>query len=54
MKITLPEGHDWNEVEAGGAVVAFQCDKCGASFIHDLQDDSQEESEGDGSCDGAE
>ena len=49
--ITLPDGHKWKEVEATTASeTIFQC-QCGATFIHDLIDNSQGFEDGDGSCD---
>lgn len=45
--IKLPKGHKWEEVNVGAAAVGFEC-KCGASFIHDLIDGSQEYNAGDG------
>jgi len=50
--ITLPEGHIWKQVGAfTSAETAFQCEKCWATFTHDLVDNSQHFEDGDGSCD---
>lgn len=47
MAHTLPEGHDWTEVNVGASETAFECG-CGASFFHDLQDGSVSYDEGEG------
>lgn len=49
--ITLPDGHKWKEVQsATSSETSFQC-KCGASFTHDMIDNSQSFDDGDGTCD---
>jgi len=49
--IQLPDGHKWVEVPAASASETwFQCDICGATFIHDMIDDSQQFEDGDGTC----
>lgn len=49
--ITLPEGHKWKEVQsATSSETWFQCSKCGATFIHDMIDNSQMFEDGDDSC----
>jgi hypothetical protein len=50
--IKLPNGHKWEEVTAATASETwFQCNRCGATFIHDMIDDSIEQEAGDESCD---
>ena len=50
--IKLPEGHKWEEVKhAPSSETWFQCEKCGATFIHDMIDGSIEQEAGDGKCD---
>ena len=49
--ITLPEGHKWVEdLTSSGSETWFQC-KCGATFVHDMIDNSQRFEDGDGTCD---
>jgi hypothetical protein len=41
MKITLPEGHEWREHPSPSSnETLFICKDCGASFLHDMIDDS--------------
>ena len=49
--IKLPEGHKWKEIPVSGSETLFQCEKCGATFIHDGIDGSTEFEDGDGTCD---
>ena len=50
--IKLPEGHKWEEIKHSPAAETwFQCFKCGASFVHDMIDNSVEYENGDGKCD---
>jgi hypothetical protein len=51
--IKLPAGHKWEEVKhaPSAAETWFQCEKCNATFIHDMIDGSFEQEAGDGSCD---
>jgi hypothetical protein len=49
--IKLPEGHKWVEdLTSSGSENWFQCSVCGATFIHDMIDNSQRFEDGDGSC----
>lgn len=54
MKIALPPGHHWEEQDSSASEVVFVCEVCGATFAHDLVDDSVTFDNGDGSCDGGE
>ena len=50
--IVLPDGHKWFQVESfTSSENLFQCDKCGALFLHDMIDDSEYLEGGNGNCD---
>lgn len=50
--IKLPEGHKWKEVKfATSSETCFECETCGATFVHDMIDNSQNFEDGDGKCD---
>lgn len=52
--IKLPEGHTWVECKSAplsAAETLFECNSCGATFYHDMIDNSQQFEDGDSSCD---
>lgn len=53
MKVTLPAGHEWVErkFNVSASETIFDCFQCGATFSHDMIDNSQHFEDGDGSCD---
>ena len=55
MKITLPKGHEWREHPSNCASeTLFICKDCGASFLHDMMDNSTHFEAGYGECEEAE
>jgi hypothetical protein len=51
MKITLPDGHKWAEIDSDYASETWFSCSCGATFTHDMIDNSQNFEDGDRSCD---
>jgi len=49
--ITLPEGHKWKEQSGFTASETLFACQCGATFTHDMIDNSQVFEDGDGTCD---
>jgi hypothetical protein len=49
--VTLPAGHKWVEVESNYASETWFTCSCGATFTHDMIDNSQNFEDGDGTCD---
>jgi hypothetical protein len=55
MKITLPKGHEWREQpSASSNETLFICKDCGASFTHDMIDNSTNFEPGYGDCEDGE
>ena len=55
MKITLPKGHEWREHPSPSSnETLFICKDCGASFLHDMIDNSTNFEAGYGECEDGE
>jgi len=52
--IQLPKGHEWLNCKfapISASETQFECSRCGATFFHDMIDNSQYFEDGNGSCD---